>query len=114
MNKELPKALSDILDILQDKKVEDLQVLDVSKLVSYTDYFIIGTANNTPHAQTLINSVERYVKVPGVGGFDLENDPTASWLLFDGGDFILHIFQAETRKYYNLEELWEDAKPVAI
>ena len=99
------------LETLKDKKAENLVVLDVKKLVHYTDYFIIATGNSTTHAQTLADAVGKLLKKPEEG-IKQENDPQANWLLIDGGNFVLHVFQPNARKYYALEELWEDAERV--
>jgi len=106
---KLPESIKIVVEALKDKKVEDLAVLDVTGLVPYTDYFIIGTGNNAPHVQTLADTVAKLVKIPNVGGVRLEADQTSTWVLIDGGEFVLHIFQPKARKFYNLEDLWEDA-----
>ena len=109
MLNKLPESIKIVVEALKDKKVEDLTVLDVTGLVPYTDYFIIGTGNNAPHVQTLADTVAKLVKIPNVGGVRLEADQTSTWVLIDGGEFVLHIFQPKARKFYNLEDLWEDA-----
>ncbi|HNX76375.1 MAG TPA: ribosome silencing factor [Candidatus Rifleibacterium sp.] len=109
MLNKLPESIKIVVEALKDKKVEDLAVLDVTGLVPYTDYFIIGTGNNAPHVQTLADTVAKLVKIPNVGGVRLEADQTSTWVLIDGGEFVLHIFQPKARKFYNLEDLWEDA-----
>ncbi len=114
MTSKFPESIKIIVEALKDKKVEDLAVLDVTGLVPYTDYFIIGTGNNAPHVQTLADTVAKLVKVPNVGGVRLEADQTSTWVLIDGGDFVLHIFQPKARKFYNLEDLWEDAPRVEV
>lgn len=110
---EVPELIKIVVEQLQDKKAEDLVVLDVSKLVNYTDYLIIATGNSAPHVQTLAGAVEKLLKVPEQS-VKQETDPTSNWLLIDGGNFILHVFQPQARKYYGLEELWEDAERVEI
>ncbi len=105
----VPETVKIVLETLKDKKVADLVVLDVIGLVPYTDYFIIGTGNNAPHVQTLADAVARLIKIPGVGGVRMEADQTSNWILIDGGEFVLHIFQPKAREFYNIEDLWEDA-----
>lgn len=108
----VPESIKIIIETLKDKKVEDLKVLDVTGMVPYTDYFIIGTGNSAPHVQTLADSVAKLIKIPNVGGVRLEADQTSNWVLIDGGEFVLHIFQPKARTFYNLEDLWEDAPRV--
>lgn len=110
---EVPELIKIVIETLKDKKAEDLLVLDVKKLVTYTDYFIIATGNSAPHVNTLIDSVGKLLKRPEEG-LKQENDPQANWLLIDGGNFVLHVFQPNARKFYALEDLWEDAEKVEI
>jgi ribosome-associated protein len=106
---KVPETVKIVIEALKDKKVENLAVLDVTSLVPYTDYFIIGTGNNAPHVQALADTVAKLIKVPEARGVRIEADQTANWVLIDGGDFVLHLFQPKARNYYNLEDLWEDA-----
>ena len=110
---DIPELIKIVIETLQNKKAENLVVLDVRKLVNYTDFFIIATGNSTTHAQTLADAVGKLLKKPEEG-LKTENDPQANWLLIDGGDFVLHVFQPNARKFYGLEELWEDAERVEI
>lgn len=113
-NNSVPERLKIIVDALREKKVENLQILDVTKLVSYTDYLVIGTGNSSPHVQALADEVARLIKIPHVGGVRMEKDAVSSWVLVDADDFIVHLFQPDARKFYKLEQLWEDAKPVEV
>lgn len=110
----VPESIKIVIDTLKDKKVENLVVLDVTGLVPYTDYFIIGSGNSSTHVQTLADSVAKLIKIPNVGGVRIESDQSANWILIDGGDFVLHMFQPKARKFYNLEDLWEDAVTVEV
>jgi len=113
-SKAVPESIKIVIDALKDKKVEDLVVLDLTGLVPYTDYFIIGSGNSSTHVQTLADTVAKLIKIPNVGGVRLESDQAANWILIDGGDFVLHIFQPKARKFYNLEDLWEDAPQIEV
>lgn len=108
-----PAAMEKVLKTLDDRKVEDLCVLQVTDLVGYTDFLIIGTGLNTPHVQSMADAVIQLLKIPGVRGVRSEGYQDASWVLVDGGDFVVHLFQPEARKYYALEELWGDAPAVS-
>ncbi len=111
---QFSETIKIVIEALKDKKIENLSVLDVTGLVPYTDYFIIGTGNSAPHVQALADTVAKLIKVPNVGGVRLETDQTSNWVLIDGGDFVLHLFQPKARKYYNLEDLWEDAPRIEV
>jgi len=112
--RQVPESIKIVIEALKDKKVENLAVLDVTSLVPYTDYFIIGTGNNAPHVQTLADTVAKLIKVPNAGGVKLEADLTSNWVLIDGDEFVLHLFQPKARTFYNLEDLWEDAPRIEV
>ena len=94
---QLPELVKIVVEQLQEKKAEDLAVLDVRKMVNYTDYLVIATGNSAPHVQTLADTVAKLLKKPEEG-IKQESDPTSNWLLIDGGEFILHVFQPNARK----------------
>ena len=107
-----PERLKKVIAALSDHKVEDLTILDVRDLISYTDYFIIATGKNSPHVQALADAAVQAIKVPHARGLPIEGYQAATWVLVDGGDFVLHVFQPDARTYYALEELWADAKSI--
>lgn len=111
---EVSDELKLILTTLTEKQVKNLVLLDVSKLVSYTDFLVIGSGNSSTHVQSLADACAAILKKPGIGGVRLESDPSATWMLIDGGDFVLHLFQPEARKFYNLDDLWLDARRVEV
>lgn len=111
---QLPELLQNVLKALSDKKVIDLAVLDVEGLVSYADYFVLGTGTSTPHVQTMADAVAKLLKVPGVKGARVEGDSQASWVLIDGGDFVVHLFQPDARRFYALDDLWGDAARIPV
>jgi len=110
----LPEKLTRVLKAICEKKVEDLLVLDVSQLVGYTDYFVIGTGQSMTHVQAMAEAAAIAVKEKGKPGVNLEGFQTGNWVLLDAGDFVLHLFQPEARVFYSLEELWADAPRVKI
>lgn len=106
---ELSERLENVLEILDQKQVEKLVVLEVGDLVGYTDYLLIGTGRSQPHVEAMREAVVAGMKIKGKRGIPVEGDPHSTWVLVDGGDFVLHLFQPEARKYYSLEDLWSDA-----
>jgi ribosome-associated protein len=114
LSANVPEILKLVIQTLKDKKVEDLTVLDVKKLVSYTDYFIIGTGNSSTHVQTMSDAVADLVKIPGGKTTKPEADQGSSWILYDGDFFVLNLFQKDSRKRYALEDLWHDANQVSV
>lgn len=114
MSSNIPELVKLVVETLKDKKVEDLKVIDVRKVVSYTDYFIIGTGNSSTHVQTMADAIAKLVKKPNESGIKPEADQGSNWILFDGDFFILSLFQDEARKRYSLEELWHDGEEIEI
>jgi ribosome-associated protein len=96
-----------------DKLGTDILVLEVGEIISITEVFVIVSANNTRQVRTIVEEIELAIKVLGddddEGPRSVEGLQDASWVLMDYGDFIVHVFLAETRSYYDLERLWADA-----
>jgi ribosome-associated protein len=110
-SKEIVKI---VYKALENKKAEDIRVLDIHQISSISDYFIIATGNNTRQVQTLADEVQYLL---GQGEYKLincEGYQTARWILLDYGVVVVHIFYKEDRDFYNLERLWSDAVEVSI
>ena len=89
---------------------EDTLVLDVGSLLSVTDAFVITSGSNSRQVRTIVEEIEEQVKAAGgPGPLRIEGLDDASWVLMDYGDFVVHIFGAETRAFYDLDGLWADA-----
>ncbi len=103
-----------IAEILDNKKAEDIKALCVKEMTSIADYFVIASANNIPQAKALCDEVEE--KLSSLGRFPkrIEGYQTASWVLLDYSDVLVHIFLKDTRNFYSLERLWSDAQPVDL
>lgn len=97
-----------------DKKAQDIIALDLRDIASFTDYFLICTGNNTRHVQSIADSVEEDLRNSGRRPLHTEGYSAAEWILLDYGDFIVHVFNPTSRKFYDLERLWRDAKRVAL
>lgn len=97
-------------DLAENKKAEDVVVLDVSKLSSVTDYFVIATGTSDPHLRAIENEVlDRLREEHGVRPNNTDSQAGANWVVADFFDVILHIMKPETRALYDLEGLWGDA-----
>lgn len=93
-----------------EKKAEDIVVLDLTELSDVCDYFVIATGSNRRLADSVIDEVEeRVAKVCGEHPFSIEGREEGSWILMDYGSVIVHVFTPEARDYYRLEKLWGDA-----
>lgn len=97
-----------------EKKAEDPLILDVRKLCSFADYFIILSGRSTRHVQGLAEAVEEELRSKRVSTSKSEGLQEGNWVLLDYNDVIVHIFYADTRKFYDLEGLWHDAKSIKV
>ena len=97
-----------------DKKAEDPLILDVRKLCSFTDYFVILSGRSTRHVQGLAEAVEEEIRSKRLSTGKSEGLREGNWVLLDYHDVIVHIFYTETRKFYDIEGLWHDAKRIKI
>lgn len=97
-----------------DAKAEDLVILDVKGISSFTDYFVIMNGRSTRHVQGLAETIEQEMRSKRVNTSHAEGIQEGMWVLLDFDDVVVHIFYHEQRKFYDLEGLWHDAKPVSI
>lgn len=97
---------------LEDKKAEDIKVIDISEVSVIADYFIIAGGNNRSQIQALCDNVEEQLGRAGFPARQTEGYNTANWVLLDFGDVIVHIFDKENRLLYDLERIWRDGKLV--
>ena len=96
------------------KKGDDIVILDVGAVLVITDSFVITSAPNDRLVRTIAEEVERRIKeVGGPAPLRIEGQREAEWVLLDYGDFVVHVFLEETRRFYDLERLWADAPRVA-
>jgi ribosome-associated protein len=97
-----------------DKKATDLVVLDLRKVASFTEYFVICTGTSTRQVQAISDAVEEALRKNGKRPLHIEGYSSGEWILLDYGDFIAHVFGAASRRFYDLERLWRDAPRVEI
>lgn len=105
------KILKTIIAAIQDKKGENIVSLDLRKIKeAVADFFIICEANNQPQIRAVTDHVEDEVKEKcGENPFRHEGMSNAQWVLIDYVNVVVHIMQPDTRKFYRLEEMWNDA-----
>jgi len=95
------------------KKANDVVILDVGEVLAITDSFVIASASNDRLVRTVAEEVERKIKeAGGPAPLRIEGLREAEWVLLDYGDFVVHVFLEETRRFYDLERLWADAPRV--
>jgi len=100
-----------IVGSLEEKKGEDILLLDLVDVCSFTDYFVICNGSSKRALKALAEEVRKAVKQEHViRERSVEGEPSDGWLLIDYGDVILHLFSNDLRQYYQLEELWQEGK----
>ncbi|MFZ5647592.1 MAG: ribosome silencing factor [Bacillota bacterium] len=111
-----PRALADLaVRVAANKKAYDLKVLDISKISSVADYFVICSGRSSINVQSIAGEIVDKVKEE-FGGLTprKEGMREGRWVLLDYGDVVVHVFQEEERRFYNLERLWGDAPVVGM
>ena len=118
MNKEMPSKLDKrnlskhvkiSIKASQEKKAEQIVVLDLRNVSSFTDYFVIMQGNSKRQNMAIYESIEQALKKENIKPLSIEGRKNAEWILMDYGYFIIHVFSKEAREYYYLEKLWGDA-----
>jgi ribosome-associated protein len=99
-----------IVDALEDKKGEDIVLIDLQGVAIFTDYFVIATGTSDRMLDSLAEAAQQAVKQTYQINGREEGQPSEGWLVVDFGDVVLHLFAPEEREYYRLEELWETGK----
>ncbi len=102
------------IQALQDKKAQDIHVIDISEVSVIADYFIIAGGTNKNQIQALCDNVQEHLGRAGYPEKQTEGYNTANWILMDFGDVIIHIFDRENRLLYDLERIWRDGRQVDI
>lgn len=99
--------------IALDTKSEDLVILDVRGLTSFTDYFVIMSGRSTRHVQGLAEAIDSGLSAKRISSKNCEGLQEGLWVLLDYNDVVVHIFYKETRAFYDLDGLWHDAPRIA-
>ena len=103
-----------IVDLAEDKQAVDITLLDLREVSMLADYFVICTSESSRQTVAILDSMAMELKKDGLLPLHpAEGDPGAGWTLLDYADVVVHVFDAPTRSFYNLEQLWKDA-PVVL
>lgn len=98
------------LQAAAEKKALNSTVLDLRDIASFTDFFIITTGTNKRQMQAITDGIVEQLKHHGTRAARVEGYQTAEWILIDYGDFIVHVFDEKSRRFYDLERLWREGK----
>ena len=99
---------------LNDKKGEDIKVIEIGKISTVADYFVIANGTNTPHVESLVDNVQEELLKEGIHTDRIEGVKSSGWILMDYNDVIIHVFAKEDRLFYDLERMWRDGKEVLV
>ena len=108
----LPRQIEVAVQAAEDKKVENLVVLDLRQAAGFTDYFIVCSGNNSRQIRAIADGVIDALAAQGVKPSHIEGYDRSEWILLDYFDFVVHVFAPETRLFYGLERLWGNAERI--
>ena len=112
-NEEILKIGRDCLIHLDEKKAADPVFMDLRKVNSYLEFFLIATGNSQIHCRSLARDISKFLYGKGLKESGKHN-LNSEWIILDFGSLIVHIFTEETRSYYQLEKLWADADKINL
>lgn len=98
---------------LEDKKATDIEIMDVAEQTSLADYFVIASCQSGVQVRACVDEIEEKLDEKDIRVKHKEGYQGGSWILMDYGDVIVHIMQQETREFYDIERLWDNAGKTA-
>ena len=108
----LPEAVARVVDAIEDRKGQQLLVLDLRGLSDAADYFVIASGTSDAHVRGIADGVVEALERAGYPANHVEGLTAGRWVLLDFVDIVVHLFHPETRAFYRLERLWQDAPPL--
>ncbi len=106
---DISKKMAKIaFEALEDKKGNDIKVLNIEKITTIADYFIIVSGDNVNQVQALADNVQDKLHEAGYDARAIEGYQSANWILLDYQDIIIHVFNREDRLFYDIERIWRD------
>ncbi len=103
---EEKKIAKIVIDILNDKKVEEIALIDISQALPIADYFIVGTVATPNQIGSIVKEIEQKLSIFGLKQISRNANEQSGWFLLDFNIVIIHLFTPEAREYYQLENLW--------
>lgn len=114
MNQTSIDIIKTVVSALEEKKAEDITILDISEVSVMADYFLIASGSNINQVHALCDNVEKEMLKKEIKCRQTEGYQNGNWILMDYGDFIIHIFDKENRFFYDLERIWRDGKEIKV
>lgn len=110
-----PKELAlKVAKLLDDKKAQDVTIIDIGLKASFADYFIIASGGSERQMSALVDNVEDMLEPMGVFPKSIEGKRTSGWTLMDYGDVVINVMTVDMRQKYNLERIWGDCETLEI
>lgn len=101
-----------IVEIASDKQANDIVLLDIRPVATVADYFVVASTASERQMAAVVRDLETILRDEGIRPLRVEGKASSGWVLIDYGDVIVHLFSAEQRAFYRLEELWSTAVPL--
>ncbi len=108
-SKKIARTADLVAEFASEKKAENVVILDMSRVSGICDFFVICSASSSVRAKTIAENIEVGMRKEGHRPLRRDGHREGKWIVIDFGDVVAHVFVDETRKYYNLENLWGDA-----
>ena len=101
-----------VVEALEDKKAEDVTIIDIHEISAVADYFVVANGTNQNQLQAMRDAVDEAMYQRGIHARQVEGNQNSTWILMDYEDVIVHIFSKEDRLFYDLERIWRDGKVI--
>lgn len=111
---EIKEMVKTAYHALEEKKGEDIRIIEIIGVSAIADYFIISNGTNDSQVQAMADSVEEELFKKGYVPRQIEGIRNKSWILMDYGDIVIHIFSREDRVFYDLERIWKDGRSLSL
>lgn len=111
---ETLEIVKKVVEALEDKKAEDITVIDIHDISTIADYFVIANGSNANQLSAMQDSVDEVMYTNGIHSKQVEGTSNSTWILMDYQDIIVHLFDKEDRLFYDLERIWKDGKIIDI
>ena len=107
-------VVKNITNLMLDKKAIDITLIDVKGITTLTDYFIICSSESDPQTRAIFNHIKDELTIKNMKPWRTEGEEYLNWVIMDYINFVIHIFNKETRSYYDFERLWGDANIIKV
>ena len=102
------KLVDKIIKAMEEKKANDITMIDIQNITVIADYFVICSGTSTTHIKAIADEIDFELSKIGIESYHKEGYDTARWILLDYADVVIHVFHQEDRDFYKLERLWSD------